>query len=87
MDIVSGRSNDMNDAGSVGGKAPPHYFYCHISISERMRRVISAALLPEAPSSAAIFAAKNHVLSGAATYPTNHPFTSMPFMRPVPVFP
>ncbi len=49
--------------------------------------VISAALPPVALLSALMLAAKKYVLSVVSSKPANHPFTSCPSTRPVPVFP
>ena len=52
-------------------------FYCfHISISDRMEREISDALLPVAFSVAWMLVAKKYVLPAVSSKPTNQPFTS-----------
>ena len=56
-------------------------------MSDKIDRVILAALLPVACLSALMFVAKKYVFLDFSIYPINHPFTSIPSIRPVPVFP
>ena len=68
-------------------KRSPHFLYFQIFMSDKIDMVISVALPQVASLFAPMLVAKKYVLSAVSTKPTNHPFTSWPSTRPVPVFP